>query len=213
VFFRYDTSDGSPRYGGLPWDPFKAIVGPRPIGWISTLSADGVINLAPYSYFNAVADRPNQVYFATSSRKDSQVNAEQTGEFVCNLASYRLRNEMNVTSMEVGSEVDEAALAGLGLSASVTVKPPRVTAAPAALECVYLDTYRCKKRDGSEHGYEIVFGEVVAVHVDDRYVGEDGRVDTLGMQAAARLGYDEYSWIESVFRLDRPDRSMFDHIS
>jgi flavin reductase (DIM6/NTAB) family NADH-FMN oxidoreductase RutF len=211
--FRYDATEPGARYGGLPWDPFKAIVGPRPIGWISTISPEGVVNLSPYSYFNAIADKPNQVYFASSTRKDSQRNAELSGEFVCSLASYALHQAMNQSSVEVGPDVSEPALIGLEMAPSLVVRPPRVATAPAALECVTLDTYVCKRRDGSLHGYELVFGEVVAVHVDDAYVREDGRVDTGAMQPAARLGYDEYSAVDRVFRLDRPDVSMFDYIS
>ncbi|MBM3679000.1 MAG: flavin reductase family protein [Actinobacteria bacterium] len=211
MFFRYDVTDPGERYGGLPWDPFKAIVAPRPIGWISTLSRDGVVNLAPYSYFNAISDKPNQVYFSSSTRKDSQRNAEETGEFVCNLASYPLREQMNITSAEV--DRSEPELAGLEMMPSGVVKTPRVALAPAALECVYLDTYTCKARDGRPAGHDLVFGEVVAVYVDDAYVGADGRVDSGAMQAAARLGYDEYTAVDRVFRMVRPDRSMFEFIA
>ncbi len=161
MFFHYDQVEGEPRFGGLPWDPFKAIVGPRPIGWISTISPDGVVNLAPYSYYNAIADRPNQVYFASSARKDSQRNAEATGAFVCNLASVALQDAMNGSSVAVGPEVSEPELIRLEMAPSRIVRPPRVASAPAALECVYLDTYVCKTRDGRTHGAEIVFGEVV----------------------------------------------------
>lgn len=213
MHFRYDVTGPGERYGGLPWDPFKAIVGPRPIGWISTVSRDGVVNLSPYSYFNAVADRPNQVYFASATRKDSQRNAEETGEFVCNLASYALHQEMNRSSVEVGPEVSEPELIGLAMAPSSVVRPPRVAAAPAALECVTVDTYVCKTRDGRQHAYELVFGEVVAVYIDDAVIGADGKVDTGAMQPAARLGYDEYSAVDRVFRMERPDRSMFEFLT
>src|SRR5438552_1601969 len=158
MFFATDMSDGSARNGGLPWDPFKAIVAPRPIGWITTLTPDGVVNLAPYSYFNAVGDKPNVVMFSSSSRKDSERNAEATGEFVCNLATWDIRQEMNLTSATVdGSEPE---FAGLEMTPSRLVAPPRVAAAPAALECVYLDTYLIRARDGREHSSHVVFGEV-----------------------------------------------------
>lgn len=213
MHFRYDTTEPGERYGGLPWDPFKAIVGPRPIGWISTISPAGVVNLAPYSYFNAVADKPNQVYFASSSRKDSQANAEETGEFVCSLASVALQEEMNQSSVEAGRDVSEPELIGLEMAPSQVVRPPRVARAPAALECVYLDTYGCTTRSGRKHGYELVFGEVVAVYLADEVIGADGKVDTGRMQPAARLGYDEYSAVDRVFRMERPDRSMFEFLT
>src|SRR5919197_5044758 len=124
VFFATDGSDGSPRNGGLPWDPFKAIVAPRPIGWITTLTPEGVVNLAPYSYFNAVGDRPNVVMFSSSGRKDSQRNAEGTGEFVCNLATWDTREAMNLTS--ASTNASEPDLAGLEMVPSRLVAPPRV---------------------------------------------------------------------------------------
>jgi flavin reductase (DIM6/NTAB) family NADH-FMN oxidoreductase RutF len=203
VFFATDGSDGSPRNGGLPWDPFKAIVAPRPIGWVTTLTPDGVVNLAPYSYFNAVGDRPNVVIFSSSTPKDSQRNAEATGEFVCNLATWETREQMNLTSATV--DASEPELAGLELAASRLVRPPRVAAAPAALECVYLDTYAIRTRDGREHTSHVVFGEVVGIYVDERYITDEGRVDTAAMRPVARMGYDEYTVVEGAFRMTRPD--------
>jgi len=203
VFFATDGSDGSPRNGGLPWDPFKAIVAPRPIGWVTTLDRDGIVNLAPYSYFNAVGDKPDVVMFASTGRKDSQRNAEATGEFVCNLATWDTHQEMNLTSAMV--ETSEPELAGLEMTPSRLVRPPRVAAAPAALECVYLDTYAIRTRDGGEHVSHVVFGEVVGIYVDDRYVTEEGRLDTAAMRPVARMGYDEYTVVERAFRMARPD--------
>jgi flavin reductase (DIM6/NTAB) family NADH-FMN oxidoreductase RutF len=202
VFFATDGSDGSQRNGGLPWDPFKALVAPRPIGWITTLSQDGVVNLAPYSFFNAVGERPGIVMFSSSSRKDSQTNAEATGEFVCNLATWETREQMNLTSAEV--DASEPELAGLELAPSRLVAPPRVAAAPAALECVYLDTYAIRTRNGRDHASHAVFGEVVGVYVDDRFVTDEGRVDTAAMRPVARMGYDEYAAVEHAFRMARP---------
>jgi flavin reductase (DIM6/NTAB) family NADH-FMN oxidoreductase RutF len=202
VFFETEPRDGSPRNGRLPWDPFKAIVAPRPIGWITTLTPEGVVNLAPYSYFNAVGDKPNVVCFSSSGRKDSQTNAEATGEFVCNLATWETREQMNLTSAAVdGSEPE---LAGLEMTPSVLVAPPRVAAAPAALECVYLDTYSIRTRSGREHTSHVVFGEVVGIYLDDRFVTEEGRLDTAAMRPVARMGYDEYAVVESAFRMARP---------
>jgi flavin reductase (DIM6/NTAB) family NADH-FMN oxidoreductase RutF len=203
VFFASDGRDGSPRNGGLPWDPFKAIVAPRPIGWVTTLAADGVVNLAPYSYFNAVGDKPNVVMFSSTGRKDSQRNAEATGEFVCNLATWDTHQEMNLTSAMVATSEPE--LAGLEMTPSRLVRPPRVAAAPAALECVYLDTYAIRTRDGREHVSHVVFGEVVGIYVDERYITEEGRLDTAAMRPVARMGYDEYAVVERAFRMARPD--------
>ena len=202
MFFATDGSDGSPPNGGLPWDPFKAIVAPRPIGWLTTLSPAGVVNLAPYSYFNAVGDRPNVVMFSSSTPKDSQRNAEATGEFVCNLATWDAREEMNLTS--AATELSEPELAGLELVPSHLVGPPRVAAAPAALECVYLDTYTIRTRDGREHVSHVVFGEVVGIYLDERFVTEEGRLDTAAMRPVARMGYDEYAVVEWAFRMTRP---------
>jgi flavin reductase (DIM6/NTAB) family NADH-FMN oxidoreductase RutF len=203
VFFATDGSDGSPPNGGLPWDPFKAIVAPRPIGWITTLRPDGAVNLAPYSYFNAVGDHPGVVMFSSATRKDSQRNAEATGEFVCNLATWDTRLQMNLTSAT--TEESEPELAGLEMAPSHVVAPPRVAAAPAALECIYLDTYAIHTRDGAEHVSHVVFGEVVGVYVDDRFVTEEGRLDTAAMRPVARMGYDEYAVVEFAFRMTRPD--------
>jgi flavin reductase (DIM6/NTAB) family NADH-FMN oxidoreductase RutF len=203
MFFATQPADGAPRNGGLPWDPFKAIVAPRPIGWITTLTPDGIVNLAPYSYFNALGDKPNVVCFSSATRKDSQTNAEATGEFVCNLATWDTREQMNLTSATV--DASEPELAGLELTPSVLVAPPRVAAAPAALECVYLDTYTIHSRDGREHSAHVVFGEVVGIYLDERFVTEEGRLDTAAMRPVARMGYDEYAVVESSFRMTRPD--------
>ena len=140
----------------MPWNPFKAIVAPRPIGWISTVSTAGVVNLAPYSYFQAVNDGPDIVMFSASPwmyakdgtvatddgvRKHSELNARETGEFVCSLATWDLRHEMNATSANPSHDIGEPELAGIEMAASLRVTPPRVAASPAALECVYLDIW------------------------------------------------------------------------
>jgi flavin reductase (DIM6/NTAB) family NADH-FMN oxidoreductase RutF len=202
MFFATDATDGTAPNGGLPWDPFKAIVAPRPIGWLTTLSLDGVVNLAPYSYFNAVGDKPNVVMFSSSTPKDSQRNAEATGEFVCNLATWDTREQMNLTS--AATELSEPELAGLEMVPSHLVAPPRVAAAPAALECVYLDTYAIRTRDGREHVSHVVFGEVVGIYLDERFVTDEGRLDTAAMRPVARMGYDEYAVVEWAFRMTRP---------
>tara|TARA_R110000824_G_scaffold118105_1_gene270281 strand:+ start:247 stop:843 length:597 start_codon:yes stop_codon:yes gene_type:complete len=194
--------ESRPKEHGLRHDPFKALLVPRPIGWISTLSKDGVLNLAPYSFFNGVSTDPNIVMFASAGRKDSLVNVEATGEFVCNLASWDQRDQMNTSSATVGPEVDEFELAGLATLPSEIVKPPRVAGAPAHFECVYLQTVPMVARDGS-HVYDVVFGEVVGIHIDDRFI-IDGMVDTAAMKPIARLGYHDYAVVDEVFSLKRP---------
>lgn len=186
---------------GLRHDPFKALVVPRPIGWISSLSADGVLNLAPYSFFNAVSSRPNVVLFASGGRKDSLENAEATGEFVCNMATWDLRDQMNETSANVGAEIDEAELAGLEMAPSRLVKPPRVAASPVALECKYLQTVNLPPSNGAVNA--VVFGHVVGIHIDDSVI-EDGMVDVARFKPIARLGYHDYAVVDELFSMKRP---------
>jgi len=197
-----------PKNGhGLPRDPFKALVAPRPIGWFTTLSARGDINVAPYSYFNAVGDDPPVVMFSGGARdsarhKDSLANAEATGEFVHNMATWDLREQMNTTSSEVAHGVDEAALAGLELVPSRMVKPPRLKASPAALECRYLKTVEIAQ-NGSAGPNRVVLGEVVGIHIADEVI-KDGRVDLSLIRPIARLGYAQYAVVDTIFRMLRP---------
>jgi flavin reductase (DIM6/NTAB) family NADH-FMN oxidoreductase RutF len=196
----YDARTKAP----LKHDPVKALVAPRPIGWISTLGRDGVANLAPYSFFNLVASGPSIVAFSSAGRKDSQANAEQTGEFVCNIASFDQREAVNSSAATLPPEIDEFALTGLGTLPSQLIKPPRVKGAPAHLECVYLQTVPLFSKDGVRNGFDLVLGEVVGVHIDDQFVKE-GMVDTAAMRLIARLGYLDYSVTDEVFTLKRPD--------
>lgn len=188
---------------GLEWDPFKALVSPRPIGWISTLDQNGVVNLAPYSFFNAVSTDPHFVMFSSGGRKDSQRNAEESGEFVCSLATYDLRDAMNRTSKHVGPEVDEMVLAGLSPAPSNVVAPPRVAESPVAFECKYWRTVDLPGPDGGPGTHAIVLGQVVGVHIDDRAI-VDGKVDVTKLKPIARLGYGDYAVIDEVFELPRP---------
>ena len=187
---------------GLKRDPFKALVAPRPIGWISSLSAEGVVNLAPYSFFNAVSDRPPYVMFSSAGRKDSVRNIEATGEFVCSLATYALKDQMNVTSSVVGPEVNEMELAGLTPAPCKLVKPPRVADSPVALECQYYKTVSLPGMNGAEGNF-VIIGHVVGVHLDESVI-VDGKVDITRMRPVARLGYMDYSVVDSVFSMDRP---------
>jgi flavin reductase (DIM6/NTAB) family NADH-FMN oxidoreductase RutF len=195
--------DARTNQHGLRHDPLKALVVPRPIGWISTLSRDGVANLAPYSFFNAIATDPAIVMFASGTRKDSQRNAEETGEFVCNLATWELRHEMNASSAGFAPEVSEFDAAAIEMAPSVIVKPPRVRASPVHLECVYLETLTLKTKAGPHPFYEVVLGEVVGIHIDDAFI-RNGMVDVAAMKPIARLGYHEYAVVDEVFTLERP---------
>jgi flavin reductase (DIM6/NTAB) family NADH-FMN oxidoreductase RutF len=189
----------------LPHDPFKAIIAPRPIGWISTLDAAGTHNLAPYSFFNAVADSPPIVMFSSAGMKDSASLASERGEFVWNLATWDLREAMNQSSAVLARGDSEFAFAGLEIGPSRLVAPPRVAASPVALECEVTQVLELTDAAGALTDRHLVFGQVVGVHLDERFILEDGRVDTAGMRPIARGGYlDEYSVVEEVFHMTRP---------
>lgn len=188
---------------GLPHDPFLALVAPRPIGWISSVSRSGVRNLAPYSYFTALSTKPHVVGFSSTGRKDSLVNAEETGGFVANLVSADLAEAMNRTSASVPPDVDEFDLAGLAAAPSRNVAAPRVAAAHAALECVYLRTIPLVGADGGEARSHLVLGEVVGIHVDETIL-TGGLVDAARLRYLTRLGYRDYAIVDRVFPMDRP---------
>jgi flavin reductase (DIM6/NTAB) family NADH-FMN oxidoreductase RutF len=188
---------------GLPHTPFTALVVPRPIGWISTLSRNGVVNLAPYSFFNIVSGYPPFVMFASKPRKDSQRNAEETGEFVANMATWELREAVNATSAEYGAAISEPAKVGLEMLPCRQVRPPRVARSPVALECKYFKTVQLFSADGSKNASEVVLGEVIGVHIDDAVI-VDGHVDVTRMKPIARLGYMDYCVVEELFSMQRP---------
>lgn len=188
---------------GLPHNPLKAIVAPRPIGWISSLDKDGRANLAPYSFFNCLCDRPPIVMFSSSGYKDSVANIDATGEFVCNMASWDLKDEMNLSSAAVPHETSEFELAGLEAAPSRLIKAPRVARAATALECRHLETIHLKGLDGQETDSYMVLGQVVGVHIDDRVI-VDGRVDVTRYKPLARLGYMDYAVVSEVFQMARP---------
>jgi len=188
---------------GLAHNPFKALVAPRPIGWISSLDTEGRPNLAPYSFFNAVGNIPPVVMFSSSGRKDSIANIEATGEFVCNLATYDLRDAMNATSAPLPRGASEFEAAGLEAAPCRLVKVPRVAASPAALECRFLQSLTIRDIDGNETDNHMVLGQVVGIHIDDAYI-VDGKVDTPRLKLLSRLGYMDYAVVDNVFSLDRP---------
>jgi flavin reductase (DIM6/NTAB) family NADH-FMN oxidoreductase RutF len=196
----YDAIDNA---HGLPNDPFKALVAPRPIGWVSSIARNGVPNLAPYSFFNAIAEKPHYIVIGSSDMKDSLSNIEATSEFVVNLANYELREQMNISSSRVPPDVDEFKLAGLEPAASRFVKPPRVAKSPAALECRLFQIVPLPD-DNGDAGQWAIIGRVVGIYIDDRFI-KDGRVDTAAMKPIARLGYSEYATVEAAWRMRRPD--------
>jgi flavin reductase (DIM6/NTAB) family NADH-FMN oxidoreductase RutF len=176
---------------GLPHDPYNAIVGPRPIGWITSMNSEGQINLAPYSFFTSVSSDPPMVMFASDGRKHTIDFVEQTGEFVCNLAVWDLRMHVKDTSLPFPRGIDEMAAVGLEAAPSILVKPPRVKASPCALECKWLRTIRLNDIDGNPAPRFIAFGQVIGIHIDERFI-KDGLLDTGAMMPIARAGYQEY---------------------
>lgn len=193
---------------GLPHDPFKSCVIPRPIGWISTLAADGTANLAPYSQFQNLTFDPPYVMFAANqniwgNRKDSVANAEQTGEFVWNMATYDLREAVNRSAEAVRPEIDEFELAGVTRAPSRLVKPPRVAESPIQFECVYHATLRLPG-GGTVGTVDMVIGRVVGVHINDTAITAEGLVDVLKLRPIARLGYYDYTSVDSMFRMVIP---------
>jgi flavin reductase (DIM6/NTAB) family NADH-FMN oxidoreductase RutF len=196
-----------PRKGnhGLPHDPFKAIVAPRPIGWITSMSGKGEINLAPYSFFNGVSSDPPMVMFSSEGRKDSLVFIEDTKEFVCNLATWDLRDQMNATSGPFPRGVNEMIEAGLDPAPSRLVRPPRVKAAPCALECKWLQTVPLHGIGGEAIDRYVVFGQVIGIYIDEQFIKE-GLLDTAALRPIARAGYQDYfvSTPETKFSIRRP---------
>ncbi|WP_439496899.1 flavin reductase family protein [Bosea sp. (in: a-proteobacteria)] len=188
---------------GLPHDPFKAIVTPRPIGWITAMSAKGEINLSPYSFFNAVSSRPHIVMFSSENKKDAVSFIEETGEFTCSLVTKALAQQMNQTSAPLPRGTSEYEHSGLAMAESQFVKPPRVAGSPAALECKLLSIQQLSDLDGKPVPRWMVLGQVVGIFMDDRYV-RDGRFDTAGAHPIARCGYADYAEVDHLFSITRP---------
>jgi len=198
----YRPEDGH----GLPHNPFNALITPRPIGWISTRDEDGNANLAPYSFFNAVAYVPPQVMFASTSAKpdrakgkDSLDNISQTGVFCVNIVSYALRDQMNATSGAFGREVDEFERAGLTKAPCKTIACDRVAEAPATMECKLTQIVELKGVANF-----IAIGEVTGIHISDAIL-KNGMIDPLAFQPLARMGYRDYSHVTDIFTLERPE--------
>ena len=188
-------------------DPYKSLIFPRPIGWISTISKKGISNLAPYSYFNAVADDPPQVMFSSgasissNSYKDSLTNILSTKEFVVNFATSKIRNQMNLSSVDAPADVDEFTFTKLKKRKSKLVKVPSVADSPVNLECKLLKTLKLKS-NSKKHGI-VIIGEVIGIFINNKFINK-GRVDSTAMRYVARMGYSEYTTVSSKFRMKRP---------
>lgn len=197
---------------GLPRNPFNSLIIPRPIGWISTVDDAGIFNLAPYSFFNAVCYSPPTVMFsagvgaASDRTKDSVRNIESSGEFVCNLATWETREEMNQSSATLPPEQDEIALNGLTPLSCNLVATPRIGEAPVNLECRHIKTVEIPGWNPNDV-YKVVFGEVVGIHIADEFITDEGLVDVARMMPIGRLGYNDYTRIDadSLFTLVRPE--------
>jgi flavin reductase (DIM6/NTAB) family NADH-FMN oxidoreductase RutF len=195
----------------LPFSPFKSCTVPRPIGWLSTVSTSGVANLAPYSQWQNLTFDPPLVMFAANQlssgrRKDTVINAEETGWFVWNMATYALREAVNISAMEVDSDVDEFVRAGVTKADCIDAPGPRVAESPCHFECRYMSTHRLK--GNSNHGtVDVVYGEVVRIHVADDVVTPEGKLDIPLIRPIARMGYHDYTSVTEVFEMKVPGAS------
>lgn len=193
---------------GLPHNPYKSCVIPRPIGWISTVSPEGIHNLAPFSQFQSINFDPPYVIFSANQntkgrKKDTVTNIEQVAEFGYNMVTWDLREKMNITAMEVPPEVDEFVLAGLTKQKSIKIRPCLVKESPIKFECVLHEIIRLPGR-GSMGTIDLVIGRVVMVHIEDEIIGPDGKIDVIKLKPLARLGYFDYTVVESIFEMPIP---------
>ena len=198
----YEPKKGSP----FKIDPFKSLIFPIPIGWISSISKNGIANLAPYSYFNAVADEPPQVMFCSNGSsthgkyKDSLSNILTTKVFVVNFATSTLRNQMNISSRDFKPDEDEFILSNLKKKKSRLVKAPSVKYSPVNLECKLVKTIKLKSN--SKKISTMIIGEVIGIFINNKFI-KNNRVDSVAMRYIARMGYSEYTTISSKFNLKR----------
>jgi len=188
----------------LAHDPFKALVAPRPIGWVSTIGADGSVNLAPYSFFNAIAEAPPMLAFSSRGAKDSATFATEVREFVWNLVTYELREAMNETSAPLPRGRSEFERAGLEMAPSRLVAPPRVAASRCSMECRVVHQLELRDVDGRAIDQHLVIGQVVGIHLDETAIVGEG-VDTAELRPVARLGGPaDYAVVERIFKMARP---------
>ncbi|MEP6783163.1 MAG: flavin reductase family protein [Acidobacteriota bacterium] len=193
---------------GLRYNPIKACVVPRPIGWLTTMSASGVVNLAPFSFFNLLSYDPPFVIFSAgrhegdSGTKDSVANIVATGEFVYNMATFAQKDQMNLTASILNRSVDEMAAAGLEPLPSRLVKPPRVKGSPIHFECRLHQVIALPGRTPSGN-HDLVIGHVIAVHIEDDALTSDGLVDVIRIRPIARLGYKDYVSVDATFQMSK----------
>ena len=185
-------------------DPFKALIAPRPVGWVSTMDKDGRVNLAPYSFFNAFSSEPPIIGFCSEGAKDSLTFARESGEFVWNMATWDLRNQMSETSAPLDRGSSEFTHAGLETAPSNLVRPPRVKASPAHLECKVVDIFQLRDVTGAHISRFLVMGQAIGIHIDDNYI-ENGLVQITKMKPISRCGYQDYTVLDKVFAIKRPD--------
>ena len=188
-------------------DPYKSLIFPRPIGWISSIDKKGILNLAPYSYFNAIADYPPQIMFvagasnSSSQKKDTLANIISTKEFVVNFATTATRKQMNLSSKDIHKDDDEFVLTKLKKRKSRLVKVPSVADSPVNLECKLVKSIKLKS--SSKKFSTMVMGEVIGIYIKDSFI-ENGRVNSTAMRYVARMGYSEYTTVSSKFKMKRP---------
>jgi len=200
TFFEPDRRDRAL----MPHDPFKGVVVPRPIGWISSANKAGQVNLAPYSFFNGVLSHPRIVSFCSETEKDAAAFAIESGEFAWSMATWALRDRMNATSAGLPRGQSEFDHAGLATAPCRLVRAPRVAESPAAMECKLTQVVRVLDLEGRETGGVVVYGQVIGMHIDERFL-KNGRFDLAAAQPIARCGYDEYTVVERVFSIKRPE--------
>ena len=196
-----------PKKNPFSIDPYKSLIFPRPIGWISSIDKKGIVNLAPYSYFNAIADNPPQIMFVagasdrSSQKKDTLTNIMATKEFVVNFATSATRNQMNLSSKDIHKDDDEFVLTKLKKRKSRLVKVPSVANSPVNLECKLLKSIKLKS--SSRKFSTMVMGEVIGIYIKDSFIVK-GRVNSAAMRYVARMGYSEYTTVSSKFKMKRP---------
>ena len=198
---------------GLAHNPFKSCIVPRPIGWITTLKGDGKVNLAPFSQFNLIGYEPGYVGFSASVHppdwrgKDSVQHVERSGEFVYNMATYDLRDKVDLTSQIIESDIDEMQAAGLTPAPGRTVKTPRVAESPVAFECKHFTTVFLPGNTVETRHY-LVIGRVVGVYIADEAIGADGKLDIPKIKPLARMGYTDYTYVDKVFPMKLMNKAI-----
>jgi flavin reductase (DIM6/NTAB) family NADH-FMN oxidoreductase RutF len=199
MFYEPDRNDH-----GLRFNPFKSICVPRPIAWVSSLSVAGIPNLAPFSQFTNLSFDPPLILISARANTDTARNVNQTSEFVVNMATFAMKDAINATSAVVGPEIDEAVLAGLEMLPSRFVKPHRVAASPVQMECrLYSSIVVPGRLPDSAHN--VIIGRVVGIHIRDEVLTPDGKIDITKVRPLARMGYLDYTSVESIFTMPPPD--------